>query len=346
MWKRVIAIVSALAAIVATVAVAAVASSGSAAKVAAKSAAAGGSVSVVNAQPASTASYWTDARTKAAKPMVRNVGGVSSQAFGSANLDFTRSRITPTTVNKQVPFKGVGKLFFTIPGQGDFQCSASAIANRLIVTAGHCMYGGGFYTNWSYIPGYDGTKAGTAQRPFGTWIWSRGIVPGPYASSSGTVVNNYDFGILELADQAFGGAPLTLFKKTKVKFNTATGHLFDTAVTMLGYPCNFDNCNIMQRNDSSDHRGSGVPAGQNGDHAYEYGSDMTGGSSGGPWVENFGDPQSAAPGGPAFNVRNTIVAVTSYGFTDPAVRILGASEFNADFTSIKNTACAFQAGNC
>ena len=54
---------------------------------------------------------------------------------------------------------------------------------------------------------------------------------------------------------------------------------------MLGYPCNFDSCNIMQRVDTSDHR---VPPGYSGTNAFEYGSDMTGGSSGGPWVENFG----------------------------------------------------------
>jgi hypothetical protein len=136
-----------------------------------------------------------------------------------------------------------------------------------------------------------------------------------------------------------------VFQKVGFKFATATGHLFDTAVSILGYPCNFDACNIMQRVDSSDHRPSGVASGNNGDTAYEYGSDMTGGSSGGPWVENFGNPASDAPTG-GFNVRNTVVAVTSYGYNDPNVRVQGASQFNADFTSIQTTMCNFAAGNC
>jgi len=144
---------------------------------------------------------------------------------------------------------------------------------------------------------------------------------------------------------AVSGVTKTVFGRTGFKFNTAVGHLFDTAITSLGYPCNFDNCNIMQRVDSSDHRPSGIPAGQNGSTAFEYGSDMAGGSSGGPWVENFGAPLSAAPTG-GFNVRNTVVGVTSYGYIDPNVRTQGASQFNADFTSIKNVMCSFTAGNC
>ena len=73
---------------------------------------------------------------------------------------------------------------------------------------------------------------------------------------------------------------------------------------------------------------------------------MAGGSSGGPWVQNFGDPVSAAPTGVRNLTRNAVVGVTSYGFTDPNVKILGASGFNAEFTSMLNTACSNAAGKC
>jgi V8-like Glu-specific endopeptidase len=344
MWKRFVVIISALAALAAVFGVVALASSGGGEKVAATSAPAGPvGTPIVSQQPQSTEQYWTPDRLAAAKPMERTRDGAVSQSFGTANLDFTRSRITPQTANKQPPYKGAGKLFFTEPGVGDFQCSASIIGNRLIVTAGHCMYGSGhYYEKWLFIPAYDGSKATlSAQRPYGSWEWAAALVPSNYQTTSGTVVNDYDFGIIQLADQS----SKTVFGKVKFKFETAVGHLFDTAVSMLGYPCNLDSCNIMQRVDSSDHRGSGVASGSNGDTAYEYGSDMTGGSSGGPWVENLGNPASAAPSG-GFNVRNTVVAVTSYGYTDPNVLVEGASQFNADFTSIKNTMCAFTAGNC
>ena len=347
MWKRVVAVVGSLA-ILATTGYVASASVTGGDKAPAVSAAAGAvGTPVVNRAPQSSGTYWTADRLQAAKPMDRVRTGVAGQAFGAANLDFSRGRIGPVGLNKQGPYKSVGKLFFTEQGVGDFQCSASIIGNRLIVTAGHCMFGNGHYfTNWQFIPGYDGSQPTlAAQRPYGTWNWAAALVPGNYQATSSSVVNNYDFGIIQLADQPVSGVMKTVFGRTGFKFNTAVGHMFDTAITSLGYPCNFDNCNIMQRVDSSDHRPSGIPAGQNGSTAFEYGSDMAGGSSGGPWVENFGAPLSAAPTG-GFNVRNTVVGVTSYGYIDPNVRTQGASQFNADFTSIKNVMCSFTAGNC
>ena len=349
MWKRVAAIAAAVALLGVLAALSAVASGTKGEhKVAAVSRPAGPvGTPIRNASPATTARYWTAARMKAAKPLTVNRTVATGMAYGSANLDFTRSRITPQTANKQPPYKGVGKLYFTEPGVGDFQCSASIISNRLVVTAGHCMYGSGhYYTNWQFIPAFDGSKGTTAgQRPYGTWNWAAALVPGNYQATSSTVVNDYDFGIIQFADQSVGGKIKTIKQVVKFSFSTTVGHLFDTDVTILGYPCNFDSCLIMQRVDSSDHRGSGVASGTNGDTAYEYGSDMTGGSSGGPWVENFGNPASAAPTG-GFNTRNTVIAVTSYGYTDPNVLVQGASQFNADFSSILSTMCAFQTGNC
>ncbi|MCH9045865.1 MAG: hypothetical protein IIA40_07135, partial [SAR324 cluster bacterium] len=44
---------------------------------------------------------------------------------------------------QQFPYKLVGKVFFTIPGLGDFVCSGSVVNapnNSLVWTAGHCVY--------------------------------------------------------------------------------------------------------------------------------------------------------------------------------------------------------------
>ena len=81
-------------------------------------------------------SYWTADRKKAAKERVLfRDGAISAQAAGTAKLDFSRSRVTPRTAITANPYKAAGKLFFTEPGVGDFQCSASIIKNRVIVTA-------------------------------------------------------------------------------------------------------------------------------------------------------------------------------------------------------------------
>jgi V8-like Glu-specific endopeptidase len=304
-----------------------------------------GDTVATNSDAAATAKYWTSARMQRADDLSPTRTDAVDVSYGSANLDFTRSRVSPVNVNATVPYKTTGKVFFTEPGVGDFQCSGSTIAKRLIITAAHCVNSGhGFYTNWVFIPGYDGSKPTLAtQRPFGTWTWASAEVPINWINTDAALPNATDFAAIAFNDQSFSGGPLLKLSQRSGKYAVALNHLADTAVTMLGYPCNFDSCNIMQRNDTSDHR---IPPGTSGANAYEYGSDMTGGSSGGPWVENFGDPGSAAPSG-GYNVRNAVVAVTSYGYLDGgSALVLGASNLDANWTTIYNSRCAAAVGNC
>ena len=81
---------------------------------------------------------------------------------------------------------------------------AASIARRVVITAAHCVNSGhGFYTNWVFIPGYDGTKTGVGQaRPFGTWTWASAEIPSNWLNTDGSLPNDTDFAAIVFADQS------------------------------------------------------------------------------------------------------------------------------------------------
>ena len=77
----------------------------------------------------------------------------------------------------------------------------------------------------------------------------------------------------------------------------------------------------------------------------EYGSDARGGSSGGPWIQNFGNAAVGEVGGlnPGYD---RVVGVTSYGYVSTGPRVQGASVFDSRFITLLNLVCGHRAGNC
>ena len=108
-----------------------------------------------------------------------------------------------------------------------------------------------------------------------------------------------------------------------------------THITQIGYPAGLDNAAYMERNDSY-----GFKTAANSNNTI-IGSLMNGGSSGGPWIANFGyAPTLTGVVAGSYPTANIIVGVTSWGYTNSAVKQAGASPFlSTNLGALINAVC-------
>lgn len=253
--------------------------------------------------------------------------GAIPMDFGSKGVPFSTARadLFGLSTNTTYPYRASGKLFFNADG-GTFVCSASLIKPGIIVTAAHCVteYGTGqFNSGFSFVPGY---RDGWA--PFGTWTAVEVRVMEDYLNGKGCshkgVVCKDDIAIIVLSPQS---AP------TYPGINTGWyGYGWDgagfagkkTQITQIGYPVCLDNGELMQRNDSFGVRKANLR------NNTTIGSLMCGGSSGGPWLVNFGEtPVLTGTTTGLFPYANMVVGVSSWGFLDDK-KLMGASTFTSN----------------
>jgi len=301
----------------------------------AASTATGTPVSLTGKRPTVTVNPdWTNRLYDPALAQIEpEAGGIESQAVGSFGAHFTSARVNPTGLETLYPNRTVGKLFFRI-GTSNFVCSASVLRFRIVVTAGHCVHRGsggtaGFHNTFLFVPAF---RNGAA--PLGTFTPRRVGTTSQWATGGGVVPNAADFGMFEINDRTGG-----------VRIGSITGFLgFRTLsllpnhTTKLGYPCNLDLCQQMQQVTSQHFRATSP-------NNVEYGSNARGGSSGGPWVMNFG----VQPAGGVTTSINALVGVTSYGYVSTLPLVQGSSIPDSragGFIPLLNLMCAGRVGNC
>jgi V8-like Glu-specific endopeptidase len=116
--------------------------------------------------------YWTRERMREATPRGATLPRAGATAGGPA-AEASADEQPDTT---SYPNRVVGRVFFTIQGQGDFSCTGAVIntdTDAFVLTASHCVFESGvFFANFSFMPGYrDG------QAPFGEFPATRLAVP-------------------------------------------------------------------------------------------------------------------------------------------------------------------------
>lgn len=269
---------------------------------------------------------------------------VQPQARGSVNAPYTSTRVFPMfdgaaaqySADRAYPYRTVGVLFFTING-APYLCSASVVQRRVIATAGHCVHSGvtgGFYSNWVFVPAY---RDGVA--PYGVWKhWKMVTVTNTWSSGGGVVPNAADYAMIVFDDQALApGGPAMKLGDVTGWLGWQTNSLAGNHTSKLGYPCNLDQCSRMQ--DVTSHAFRKTEP-----NNVEYGSDAEGGSSGGPWVQNFEVVATGGASGRNAGI-NRIVGVTSYGYVSHDPKVQGAAVLDQRWKDLLTMACA-DAGNC
>ena len=228
--------------------------------------------------------------------------------------------------------EGSGKVLFTMGGS-NYVCSGSVAretktGRSLVLTAGHCAYdevNRAFATNWLFVPDFDQSPTFTCpQTQYGCWTASSLVVHNGYANAGGfntqATLHDFAFAVVEGGGHT-GTAQLDALVPT---FPVAIPGFTSTGQTAyaFGYPA------------AQKYKGRDLVycAGQifedpyNEELTWGLPCNMTGGSSGGPWLSGF----NATTG------TGSLSSLNSYGYS--GVTAMHGPKFNGNTTAVFNAA--------
>lgn len=298
---------------------------------------------------------------------------VGSQAYGNFfEHPFTTKRVAIQQAGKGIPtnlgrYRAAGKLFMNFGGSF-FICSASAVEKGMIVTAAHCVYDfGAGETGFADEVFYQPARHQDS-RTFGTWTGLSWWVPTVYYDGTdecevtGIVcANDVATVVLDTGEEEFAGMDVGDVTRTYKVYNNNAGYgdwdptfsgtpLMKAAhITALGYPGAHDSGLNMMRSDSIGYQAT--------PNNVIMGNAQTGGSSGGPWIQNFGKSSVyAGPTAPNFNGGPRVSAVTSWGYSSDTVKVQGSSRFGhnsmfprsgpTNVQAVMAAGCEYDASKC
>jgi hypothetical protein len=268
--------------------------------------------------------YWTPQRIRNAKPRDFTFDAVkgfqpNARPGGGGTGNVTGASWTGGGDIVKIS----GKVLFTMGGS-DYICSGTVVTETnsnvsVVLTAGHCVVenDGTFATFWEFIPSFDtnGTYTCTASK-YGCWVADSLYAHKTFATAGGfndTAVR-YDWGFARVSTGGLSGTAkldstvgsLAIQYSGVAKTDTLWAFGYPAAGKYHGYDLTYCKGPI----------GTDANAGN---ATWSVPCDMTGGSSGGPWVET-GDPTLA---------NGTVLSsLNSYGYS--GVKNMYGPKFNPD----------------
>jgi V8-like Glu-specific endopeptidase len=257
--------------------------------------------------------YWTPARQAHAIP--REVpgpqptrkppgtpGGGPGGGGGGDGSSGTSTVTGATWTGGGAVVKTTGKVFLTL-GTTDYVCSGSAVSSgsaSVVVTAGHCVHDLSLHwaTNWMFVPAY----SGNGNAPYGAWTATTLFTTAGWFDSE-NFTDDAGFAVVT-GDSSLDGALGTL---PSISFSS--GATSSDPHYAFGYPA----AKKYKGNTLAYCRGPIQLGAYDADQTLSMSCDMTGGSSGGPWFENWNDTAQTG----------TIMSLNSYGYLSLAKVMFG-----------------------
>lgn len=282
----------------------------------------------------------------------------SREALGAGGIPFSTKRVA--ALGTQIPtdyfpWRATGKSLMLMPDAGSTVCTASVIGPSMLVTAAHCVHSfgqeqAGFIADYRFAPAFH-----EGHSPYGVWRAREWYIPKAYYDGSDTcevrgVVCENDVAVIvmepkdgKLIGDVVGQYRVLTYSEGLEEEDFSLAEVGDQSmvqITQLGYPALYYDGDKMIRTDSLGFRD--IP------NNVAVGSNQTGGSSGGPWLLNFGvDTSFTGDAKPNDDLSNVVVATTSWGYRGASAgnKIQGASRFakNSIFTIRSNVATLIDA---
>ena len=260
--------------------------------------------------------YWTPARRAAAVPRdlerkpFAKPGGKGGTTSSTGAVWTKGGDVTKTT----------GKVFFTMGGI-DYVCSGSAAQSphgNLVLTAGHCVHdgnGGPFASRWIFYPGWNGSPSPT----LGSWTATRLFTTETWAARWPANSDGFD------DDAGFavvtGGSSATLEAVLGGQGARTPAIRFDGPSTVQTYSAFGYPAAKKYKGNTLIYCAGKVTVAYDGNQTMALPCNMTGGSSGGPWLVDYDTG------------ARVIESLNSYGYSSLSNLMFGPIFGSAEFAA-------------